>query len=115
MTYAIDFNLAPCDVARTLEFFARLDDKGIRYFSSDTFRQFKLDKHWVDSERGHLLGLLFAKLKANRFIVARGEVPSEIGSNHGRKNDLWERTGKFEKWMREQRRIPQVVSEVISP
>jgi hypothetical protein len=97
------------DIARTLEFFARLDADGKRFFSSDDFRAYKLDRHFDKPDKQ--VGMLFAKLKANGFIVARGEVPSEIESNHFRKNDLWERTGRFEKWMLEQRRLPQIVGE----
>jgi hypothetical protein len=103
--FSLDFSLDQFEVARTREFFDRLDKDGVRFFSSDNFRAYGLDRLWTDDEKLHMIGVLFAKLKANRFIVQRGEVPSDIETNHKRKNDLCERTGRFEKWLVEQQRL----------
>jgi hypothetical protein len=82
------------DLARTLEFQARLQEDNERYFGSDLFRAYNLHKHFDRPDKE--IGLYFAKLKINGFVVVVGEVPSEVESNHRRKNDLlmWSEKGK---------------------
>lgn len=79
-----DFSLSLCEVARTREFFDRLDAENRTYFNSDLFREWQLDKYFTDKQ--HEIGAFFAKLKANGFIVSVGEEPSVIPSNNRRKN-----------------------------
>ena len=92
--------LTQLEIACTRAFFDRLDADGITYFSSDNFRHYKLDKYFSKPDKE--IGLFFMKLKAQGFIESFGELPSRIESNHFRKNDMFFRTGKFERWLREQ-------------
>jgi hypothetical protein len=102
-------SLTQLEIACTRAFFDRLDAKGVTYFSSDTFRKWKLDKRFTKPETE--IGLLFMKLSAQGFIESFGELPSQyvnakgVMSNHFRKNDMFQRTGKFERWLREQQRL----------
>lgn len=105
MIYALDFTLDQSEVARIKEFFYRLDIENKRFFCSDDFRKYKLDRFWTEEEKVHKIGLLFSKLVVHKFVVQRGEVPSDIPTNNRRKNDLFERTGKFEKWIKQQQRL----------
>ena len=89
------------DLAKS--FFALLDLDGVTYFSSDNFRRYKLDRYFRKPDKE--IGLFFMKLKAQDFIQSFGELPSRIESNHFRKNDMFFRTGKFERWLREQQTL----------
>lgn len=99
---AFDFTLSQSDVARTLEFYERLRLAGIKFFSSDDFRDFGLDRCYVDKQ--HEIGTLFARLKANGYVVPRGERPSDRESNHKRRVDLFEFTPRFYLWLEELKR-----------
>lgn len=104
MTFTLEWaSLSERDIDLTRTFFALLTVDGKEYFSSDTFREYTLDRHFPRPEKQ--VGMLFAKWKVHGFIEAVGEVPSVIDSNHYRKNDLWRRTGKFERWMKEQQKL----------
>ncbi len=74
------------------QFKTKLDGKGEKHFSSDDFRAFGLDKEFTHPEKE--VGMLFAKAVINKLIKSFGEKPSMIESNHGRKNDMFEWTGK---------------------
>jgi hypothetical protein len=97
-----DFALTQPEVARTLEFKARLEADGKEFFDSDDFRNYGLDLWMVDPV--HEIGALFAKLKAKGFITAVGETASEIASNNKRKVDLWRWVGtRFQVWLERER------------
>lgn len=97
-----DFALTQPEVARTLEFKARLEADGKEFFDSDDFRNYGLDVFMSDPV--HEIGGLFAKLKANDFITSIGETASEIASNNKRKVDLWRWVGtRFETWPEKER------------
>lgn len=96
-------SLTQLEIACTRAFFDRLDAEGTQYFSSDLFRGWKLERHMPHPEKD--IGLLFAKLTAQGFIKSFGELPSVIESNHFRKNDMFLRTGKFERWLKEQQKL----------
>ena len=98
MGQTFDFTLSQSDIARTLEFKARLIEDHKEYFNSDDFRYYNLARFYDDP--AHEIGGLFAKLKANGFIKTVGELPSEIASNNKRKIDLFCWNGNhFESWL----------------
>jgi len=94
-----DFTLTKADVARILEFQARLDADGKEFFNSDLFREYHLDKHYTDPK--HEVGALFAKITYHALAEAVGETPSERPENNRRKIDLyrWTTKGRKVKWL----------------
>ncbi len=93
MTQSFDFSLTDQDIELTTMFMIELAADNKEYFSSDNFREHRLDLHFEDPT--HMIGTYVAKLKANGVVVPYGELPSEILSNNKRKVDLW----KFD-WVR---------------
>lgn len=87
-----DFAWTLADTARLKELTAHLQTDRKEYFSSDTFRQYRLDRFMMHPERE--VGAWFAKAKYWGYIEAVGEVPSEREQNHARKVDLWRLTCK---------------------
>jgi hypothetical protein len=80
-----DFTLTKDDLDLTTEFMMLLGDK--EYFSSDDFRDLRLHERFSNPAQD--IGMYFSKLKANGIAESFGELPSEIESNHKRKNDVW--------------------------
>ena len=87
MTQFFDPSLTQQDIDLTTLFMIELAADNKEYWSSDDFRDYRLDR-WFDDPQ-HQIGAYFARLKANGIAVPYGEVPSEILSNHERKVDLW--------------------------
>ncbi len=82
-----DPTLTQQDIELTTSFMIELAADNREYWSSDDFREYRLDLHFEDP--AHEIGAFFARLKANGVAVPYGEVPSVIESNNRRKNDLF--------------------------
>ena len=76
-------DLTAQDVTLYQQFYALCTRDGKKQFSSDTFREYGLDRNLSDKQ--HDIGCLFARWKWHRLIVEVDRVKSRISSNHGRK------------------------------
>lgn len=70
------------------KFKALLAVDGKTQFSSDDFRDYKLDRYLYEKQHG--IGGFFARLLANGQVKEAGWKRSRIASNHGRKIRVYE-------------------------
>ena len=68
------------DLIKTLHTILKLEKS--ETFTSDTIRDYGLDRHFADTAHG--IGGFCARLKVNKIVVEVGWTRSKRASNHGR-------------------------------